>query len=110
LYASRKASSTASAYGFEPPLIEKLMTSTLSVIAFWTAATESLWKQPWSPHTLYAMTCERGAMPLTMPRTRPKMLAATVRLPAEVLALCEPWPLSSRAVVNSVGRRPTTAS
>ena len=29
---------------------------------------------------------------------------------AEVVAVCVPWPLSSRAVVNSVGSSPTTAS
>src|SRR3954464_15304735 len=39
--ASRNASSTGSLYALLPPLMEKLMTSTPSRIACWTAATES---------------------------------------------------------------------
>src|SRR3954454_10461571 len=44
--ASSNASSTASAYGLPPPEIEKLMTSTPSRIACWTAETLSEPKQP----------------------------------------------------------------
>src|SRR5262245_54048948 len=97
LYASRNAIDTASLYGLFPPPIEKLITLTPSWIAFWTAAAESLEKQPSSPQTLYIITCARGAIPEIVPRETPKMLAATPRFPAAVLDVCEPWPLSYRA-------------
>jgi hypothetical protein len=69
--ASRKASSTASLYGCAPPEIEKLMTSTPSVMACPTAATESEPKQPDARQTRYWITRAPGAMPQTGPRSTP---------------------------------------
>ena len=86
------------------------MTLTPSSMASWTAAAESDEKQPSSPQTLNISTFARGAMPEMMPRGMPKMLAATLPLPAAVDEVWVPWPSSSRADVNSSGRRPTTAS
>ncbi len=48
-------------------------------------------------------------MPLTVPRGRPKTVAATSALPAAVLAVCVPCPLSSRAESNSESSAPMRA-
>src|SRR5262245_42248790 len=63
LNASRNARSTGSVYGFAPPLIEKLITSTPSRIAWLTAFTESELKQPASAQTRYMITYAPGATP-----------------------------------------------
>ena len=84
--------------GFAPPEIEKLMTLTPSMIACWTAATESELKQPCSRQTLYTITQAPGAMPLTGPRSTPKASArvdASRRRPW--WSVCVPWPSESRA-------------
>jgi hypothetical protein len=75
--------------GLEPPLIEKLITLTLSMMACSTAA-ESLSKQPWRAHTLYMAIRALGAMP--------EILAATLALPPAVLDVWVPYPSSSRRV------------
>src|SRR5262249_6621103 len=64
------------------------------------AATASLARQPSSPQTLYAITWARGAMPETLPRSMPRSVAGTLPLPAAVLEVCVPCPMSSRADVN----------
>ena len=92
LKASRNASSTGSEYGWPPPEIEKLITSTPSRIACWTAATESDGKQPCSRQTRYMITCAPGAMPLIGPRSIPKIGALETGSPAAVEAVCVPCP------------------
>ena len=46
------------------------------------------------------MTQAPGAMPLIGPRSTPSTGAESSTLPADVLPVCVPWPLQSRAVWN----------
>ena len=49
-----------------------------------------------SQQALYTATRARGAMPSMPPTSVPKIEACT-RLPAAIVAVCVPWPSTSRA-------------
>ena len=101
LNASRKASSTGSVYGEPPPEIEKLITLTPSVIACWTADTESEPKQPCTRQTRNVSMCAPGAMPQTGPRSTPYSTAEATQSPPAVVVVCVPWPSESRGEQTS---------
>src|SRR5687768_8123102 len=78
--------------------MEKLMTSTPSRTARATAAAESESKQPSIPHTLYDITHAPGAIPWTGGSAEPRTETPSTTLPADVVVVCVPCPLESRAV------------
>ena len=61
--ALRNATETESLHGETPPLIEKLMTSALSMTAWFTACEDADELQPLVVQTRYAITLACGAMP-----------------------------------------------
>ena len=86
--------------------MEKLITSTPSIVACSIASTESAVEQPSSvvtegsgpdQHTLYAAMRASGATPDMVPRSAPAAeVTGTSALHAAVEAVCEPWPSPSR--------------
>jgi hypothetical protein len=70
-----------------------LITSTPSATAVSIAAARSEVNPPASfQRALYAAIRARGAIPLTTPRSTPKIDASTPALPAAVEAVWVPWP------------------